>query len=106
MTVYNYLFRNINCGHGESSYYYQPFTTTKELTQEKAKEMILKHNPIAKRLGSEIDDLYIVACDEGYDMKKFKNIYKLSDNIDNNSLDPLPKCMKDWSIIESVGGNY
>lgn len=104
--IYYYLFKDMNNGHGEETYSYRPFTTQKKLTQEKSNEMILRRNAVANRTGGNISDLYTVACDEGYEMKVYRCSYKLSDRIENDSLDPLPLEYREFEIIESVMGNY
>ncbi len=96
-----YLFRNSHNGHYSS---YQPFYINKDLSQEDASKFMLIKNPSAGRTGSNLNDLIEVAYDHGYEIKPFKNHYRLQD--EPSTLDPLPMEFYEYPVIDGICGNY
>jgi len=108
MTIYNYLFKDTHNGHYST---YQPFTSEKKLTQEKADEFIYMNNDIAGRMGSDISDLIISANKNGYNIKVCCLEFKITEKFDeyNNiykNIEELKDEFKNWEIIRGISGNY
>lgn len=102
---YVYLYKYMASGYGEEYCTYRPFTTRRELTQEKADELTLQVNKLAKRCGSGIDDLHNAVPIE-YDMQVYNCVYRNPNVSHKDNLDPVPKDFQEWEIIESIMGNY
>ena len=102
---YEYLFRQRSNGYGDQYDTYQPFFSSRKITQEMADEIMRKASKGADRIGSSISDLIMPLEDAGVEIKKYKSVYRLPRN-NESDLDPLPECMKEFTVIESIMGNY